>query len=168
MKLLAKIMNAVPKAFNKFIGSKFKLMLIAKKGKKCRINRNSLITNPEHIYLGNNVNIGPNAVFYCGIAKIIIGDDVMIGPNVTIITGGHRSDILDKPMIQCLSKRPDDDKDVVIKDDVWIGANVTILKGVTIEKGCVIGAGCVVTKDTVPYGIYVGNPNRLIKTRGQK
>ncbi len=52
-----------------------------------------------------------------------------------------------------------------IGNDVWIGDEVTILGGVTIADGTVIGAGAVVTKDTVPYGVYVGVPARLIKRR---
>ena len=54
---------------------------------------------------------------------------------------------------------------IKINNDVWIGRNCTILNGVTISNGCVIGANSTVTKDTVPYGIYVGSPAKLIKTR---
>lgn len=32
-------------------------------------------------------------------ADVYIGDNVMFGPNVTAITGNHRIDRLDKPMI---------------------------------------------------------------------
>lgn len=54
---------------------------------------------------------------------------------------------------------------IKIGNDVWIGDNTTILEGVTIGDGCVIGAGSVVTKDCEPYGIYAGNPAKLIKYR---
>ena len=53
----------------------------------------------------------------------------------------------------------------MIEEDVWIGANVTLLKNAHISKACVIGACSVVTKKTEPYGIYVGNPAKLIKYR---
>jgi len=52
-----------------------------------------------------------------------------------------------------------------IGNDVWIGDEVTILGGVTIADGSVIGAGAVVTKDTEPYGIYVGVPAKKIGSR---
>ena len=53
----------------------------------------------------------------------------------------------------------------IIKDDVWIGSNSIILGGITLEQGTVIGAGAVITKNTEPYGIYVGNPARLLRKR---
>ncbi len=34
-----------------------------------------------------------------------------------------------------------------------------------IGEGSIIGSGAVVTKDTEPYGIYVGNPARKIAER---
>ena len=52
-----------------------------------------------------------------------------------------------------------------IGNDVWIGDEVTILGGVNIADGSVIGAGAVVTKDTEPYGIYVGVPAKKIGSR---
>ena len=143
----------------------FHLASFAEVGKKCRVNRNSLFIKHSHIHLGDNVSIGPNAVFYAYIANIYIGNNVMFGPNVTISAGGHRIDNLDVPMALCTKKTEDDDKDIVIEDDVWIGANVVILKGVHIAKGCVIGAGSVVTKSTTPFGVYVGNPAKIIRYR---
>ena len=59
-------------------------------------------------------------------------------------------------------------KNTVIQNDVWIARNCTILSGVTIANGCVIGANSTVTKDTEPYGVYVGSPARLIKHRFSK
>ena len=52
-----------------------------------------------------------------------------------------------------------------IAADVWIGTKAVIRDGVTIGHGCVIGAGAVVTKDTEPYGIYVGVPAKLTRYR---
>ena len=54
---------------------------------------------------------------------------------------------------------------VDIGSDVWIGDNVVVLTSVNIAHGSVIGAGAVVTKNTEPFGVYVGNPARLIKKR---
>lgn len=54
---------------------------------------------------------------------------------------------------------------IIIKNDVWIGRNCTIMNGVTISNGCVIGANATVTRDTVPYGIYVGAPAKLVRLR---
>ena len=52
-----------------------------------------------------------------------------------------------------------------IGNDVWIGYGVTCLPGVEIGNGCVVGAGSVVTASLEPYGVYAGNPARLLRYR---
>ena len=98
------------------------------------------------------------------------GDDVMFGPGVTVITGDHRTDILDRPMITVTDseKSPDNDKDVVFEGDNWVGANAIILKGVTVGKGSVVSAGAVVTHDVPPYAIVGGVPAKVIRMRNEK
>jgi acetyltransferase-like isoleucine patch superfamily enzyme len=56
-------------------------------------------------------------------------------------------------------------KKTTLEADVWIGANCVVKAGIRLRTGSVIGAGSVLTKDTEPYGIYVGNPAKLIKHR---
>lgn len=121
----------------------------------------------ENIQIGDNSSIGQYANFVSTRARIIIGNHVMFGPHVTIVTGDHRIDIRGRFMntITDDEKLPENDQNVVIKDDVWIGANTIILKGVTIGTGCVIAAGSVITKNANAYGIYGGNPAKLIKMR---
>jgi len=92
----------------------------------------------------------------------------MSGPNLTIITGDHRTDILDRPMMSIAEteKLPDNDQDVIIGNDVWLGSNVTILKGVHVADHCVIAAGAVVTKDVQPkYSVWGGVPARMLSMR---
>lgn len=62
-------------------------------------------------------------------------------------------------------KQKDGEYCCTIGNDVWIGDEVTILGGVSIADGSVIGAGAVVTKNTEPYGIYVGVPAKKIGSR---
>lgn len=56
-------------------------------------------------------------------------------------------------------------KPITIGNDVWIGQGAVIFQGSTIADGCIIGAYCVVKGTTDPYGIYVGNPKRVIDYR---
>lgn len=88
-----------------------------------------------------------------------IGDRSLIGPNCTIVSSTHRIDS------HPISDAGHEKAPTVIESDVWIGANVVILGGIRVAHGCVIGAGSIVTKSTTPYGIYVGNPARLIRMR---
>jgi acetyltransferase-like isoleucine patch superfamily enzyme len=124
----------------------------------------------ENVNIGNDVYIGPNAMFMCTRAKITIGDHVMFGPNVSMITGGHRIDLIGRYMKSVTNneKLPENDKDITLEGDNWIGANTTILKGVTIGRGAVIAAGSVVTKDIPAYSIWGGIPAREIGVRFSK
>ena len=54
---------------------------------------------------------------------------------------------------------------VSVGNDVWIGESVRILSGSNIGDGVVVGAGSVIKGNLIPYGIYVGNPAKLIKMR---
>lgn len=137
-------------------------------GKNVSIGRRFEIAGAKNISVGHDIYIGPRATLLTTRAKIIIGNYVMSGPGLTIITGDHRIDILDKPMIMLddEDKLPENDQDVVIGDDVWMGSNVTILKGVHVSNHCVIAAGAVVTKNVEPeYSIWGGVPARLISMR---
>ena len=120
-----------------------------------------------NIHMGSDIGIGQDNLFMCTRAKIYIGDHVMTGPNVTMITGGHRYDIKDRPMksIGNHEKLPENDQDIKLEGDNWIGANSTILKGVTIGKGAIVAAGAVVTRDVPPYCIVGGVPAKTIKMR---
>ena len=55
--------------------------------------------------------------------------------------------------------------DTVVGNDVWIGQNVTILPGVNVGDGIIIGLNSTVASDLEPYGVYAGNPARLIRKR---
>jgi acetyltransferase-like isoleucine patch superfamily enzyme len=120
-----------------------------------------------NVHIKDNVSIGPGAMFMCTRATISIGSNTMFGPNVTMITGGHRMDIVGRYMISISDKEKlkENDQNITIIGDNWIGANVTVLKGVTINEGAVIAAGAVVTKDVPPYTIFGGVPAKQISKR---
>lgn len=96
-------------------------------------------------------------MIYSTVAYLSIGNHVNFGPNVTIMTGDHRIDLVGKYMsdIQGSEKLPENVQNIVIEDDVWIGTGAIILKDVTIGIGSVIAAGFIVTKDVLPYTIYI-------------
>lgn len=71
---------------------------LGKCGKNVKIPKGSF-SGIENIQVGNNVSLGAGFIFLSSRARIIIGDDVMFGPRVTVVTGDHRTDKLDRPMI---------------------------------------------------------------------
>lgn len=168
MGLAYKILDGVSRAYNKIILMPALRRSLAACGKNVTLGRHSEIAGVGNIYMGHDVYLGPGTTLLTTRAKIRIGDYVMSGPNLTVITGDHRTDILDRPMMELTDeeKTPDNDQDVVIGDDVWMGSGVTVLKGVHISDHCVIAAGAVVTKDVEPeYSIWGGVPARCLGSR---
>lgn len=147
------------------------------------LSRNVRIMNNVHINVNNyakftiseklpkyisKIEIGENTVIGCysilfGYGHIKIGRNVQIGPRTSIMAYNHIYS--DKHRLIC-DQGVTKDK-VIIEDDVWIGVGSIILPGVILGEGSVIGAGSVVTMDIPPYSIAVGNPAKIIKSRGE-
>ncbi len=122
----------------------------------------------EHVSVGDFVYIGPGALLMATKeSHIYIRNNVLIGPEVSIVAGNHSSHILGKLMYDYIieDKLSSDDEPVIIEDDVWIGTGAIILKGVTINRGSIIAAGALVTKDVPAYSIVGGVPARVLKYR---
>jgi len=107
-------------------------------------------------------------------AALSVGAFCSFADGVEVFLGGnHRHDwVTTYPFSQCSEGRIAYARghemtkgNVVIGNDVWVGANVMILSGVTIGDGVVVGARSVIAKNLEPYGIYVGNPARLVRKR---
>lgn len=130
---------------------------LLKIGKRVEFGRNVRI-QPGKITLGDEVYLGHNNYLY---GNIEIGDHFMSGPNVCLMGGNHG--ILD-PLLP-MRDQPNTTKGIFIGRDVWIGCNSVVIDGVTIGNGVVLAAGSVATKNLDAYGIYAGNPARLIKYR---
>lgn len=101
--------------------------------------------------------------------KLYIGDYVSIGPEVVFLMGGnhtHRTDWIScYPFADKILESYRSKGDTVIKDGVWIGLRALIMPGVTVGEGAVVAAGAVVTKDLAPYTVYGGNPAKEIRKR---
>lgn len=163
MNLLKYILISLNSINNLYRDLKYKL-IIPNRGKNIIIGRNFTYSNPENIYLGNNIYISHDVEFITNNSRIIVGNYVLIGPYTLITTSNYKLNKINKPIYTqgIISKI------VNIADDVWIGAHVSILSGVKIGKGAVIGAGSVVTKDIPPYAVAVGVPAKVIKYRIKK
>lgn len=101
--------------------------------------------------------------------KLYIGDYVSIGPEAVILMGGnhtHRTDWIScYPFEDKILEAYQSKGDTVIKDGVWIGLRALVMPGVTIGEGAVVAAGAVVTKNLEPYTVYGGNPAKEIRKR---
>lgn len=113
------------------------------------------------VSIGDHTYIGPHSYFGAG-GGIEIGKNVLIGGYVHLLAENHRYDHPEKT----ISEQGVTRKGIIIGDNVWIGNNVVVLDGITIGKNCVIGAGSVVTKSVPENSIAVGNPARVLRSRG--
>ncbi|GAA0841517.1 sugar O-acetyltransferase [Marinobacter szutsaonensis] len=115
----------------------------------------------ENISIGDNVHIGPRAMFD-GAGGIKIEEGCIFAPEIKIYSRTHNFD-------QNLQALPYDNVMLVAPVNIgrytWVGANVIILPGVTIGEGSIIGAGSVVSRSVPAYAVAVGNPARVVKFR---
>lgn len=163
--------------------------MIEEIGKDVFLGKYIEITRPNLAKVGNHTAI--DSFFYCTTA-LDIGDYVHIAPQVCVIGGGeskltleHFSFIATGSRLVCGSedytsggligstipkqfKAPT--KIAPIKFEMFsgVGANCVIMPGVVLAKGSMVGAGAVVTKSTEPWGIYVGNPAKLLKFKSNE
>lgn len=165
--MIYEVVEFFSKLWNKILVQPIKKATFSSCGKRVTLGRHLRLYGPKNVSIGSDVSIGEDSLFMCTRAKIRIGNHVMFGPRVTLITGGHRTDIIGRYMssVGNEEKRPEDDKDIVLEGDNWIGANSTILKGVIVGRGSVVAAGAVVTRDVPSYAIVAGVPARVIKYR---
>ena len=137
-----------------------KIALPARIGDQSYIWDNVQIDFPSKLSVGDRCSINRGTIIHCG-GGVDIGNDVLIGPNVLIYSQNHKYRNSD----ELISMQGYNRRKVVVEDDVWLASNVIVLPGITIKQGTVIGAGSVVTRNTESYGIYVGNPAKLISFR---
>lgn len=142
------------------------------------------IKHPSIAVIGNNVAIDHG--FYAT-TSINIGNYVHIGPYVTIIGGKDAkfsalgfNNIMAGARIICGSDRFDDSglfgamipkefkgrqiiEPVIMEEFSNIGTNSIVLPGSTLRKGVLLSAGSLLMGDTEEWGIYKGNPAKLVK-----
>ena len=150
------------------------------------IHEDAFLKRKDLIVIGNRVAIDKG--FYCTSA-LEVGDYVHISPYVTCIGGKGKSKFIAKGFnnimagarIICGSDRFDSSglpgalipdnlkgteiiKDVIIKKYANIGTNAIIMPGSVLEEGALLCAGSLLIGNTVPWGVYKGNPAILVKT----
>lgn len=110
----------------------------------------------DHIHLGNNFYANYDCIML-DVNHIYIGNNVLLGPRVSLYTAGH-------PLSSAVRNSGlEFGKSITIGDNAWVGGNTIINPGVKIGCNTVIGLGSVVTKDIPDNVIAAGNPCRVIR-----
>jgi acetyltransferase-like isoleucine patch superfamily enzyme len=154
------------------------------KGDDVIIDNDVVFKRPNSIKLGNHIAIDKG--FYCT-TSLEIGDFVHISPYVTCIGGEMGkfivkgfNNIMAGARIICSSDRFDDSglfgvlipkeykgkqitKPVIMEEFSNIGTNAIVLPGAILRKGVLLTAGSLLIGDTEEWGVYKGNPAKLVK-----
>lgn len=110
--------------------------------------------------VGDKCIFGRRATINCYL-DVEIGNAVLVADDVYVSDFDHRVDDITRPIKdQGIVKAR-----VGVGDDVWLGVKATVTRGVRIGRGAVVGANAVVTRDIPDYGVAVGAPARVIRTR---
>lgn len=144
-----------------------------------------VIKNKDFASIGDHCAIDKG--FYCT-TKLSIGDYVHISPYVTCIGGKNASfeakgfnNIMAGARIICCSDRFDDsglfgamipekhkgrqiNKPVIMEMFSNIGTNSIVMPGSILREGVLLAAGSLLLGDTEAWGVYKGNPAKLVKT----
>lgn len=143
-----------------------------------------VVIKDKKLKLGNNIAIDKG--FYCT-TRLEVGDYVHISPYVTCI-GGLKSKLILKGFnnlmagsrIICGSDRFDNSglfgalipeefkgkqviQPVLIEEFANVGTNAIVLPGTRLRRGVLLAAGGLLQGDTEEWGVYKGNPAKLVK-----
>lgn len=153
------------------------------KGLKCMGFPKLRAVPKKNIVIGDNVTLGRNVVFEIeNEGKLVLGNNVLLADNILLSTTseiriGDWSAIAENVSIRGSFHEMKKDQPyrlqgnvsepIILEEDTGIGAGSVVLMGVTVPKGAFIGSNSTVVKniELVPYGIYGGNPLKLLKLR---
>ena len=129
------------------------------------VGHDVMISRKASIYGASNIWIGNHG----GTAGITFEDYTGISSHCAVYAASddYSGDFMTNPTVPEKFTNVIEEP-VVIKKYSNIGAGCIILPGVTIAEGCALCAMTLATKDTKPWGIYLGYQCIRIKERSQK
>lgn len=110
---------------------------------------------PWLLEIGDNAWIGEE-VWIDNLTWVRIGPNACVSQGAMLLTGNHdytRSTF--DLRIGAIS----------LEEGAWVGARATVAPGVTCHSHAMLTAGSVATHSLDPFGIYQGNPARLVRKR---
>jgi virginiamycin A acetyltransferase len=106
--------------------------------------------------IGNRILFG----YFNTIGEVHTGDDIVIGGYVNFLSGTSQHSFQNRNE-KIINQKGFGRKMITIGSDVWIGSNSIIASDV--GERCVIGAGSLLVKPAKSFGVYGGNPAKLLK-----
>lgn len=135
-------------------------------GNNVRIDDFSILSG--NITLGNYVHIAAFSALFAGENEIIMHDFTTISSRVSIyaISDDYSGSSLTNPTIPDIFRNVYGGK-VELKKHVIVGSGSVILPNVIIGEGTAVGACSLVTKNCIPWSIYLGTPAKKLKERNK-
>src|SRR4051812_34407706 len=124
-------------------------------GRGVRIRKSVKCTHPWKLAIGDHAWIGDEATLYC-LERVSIGANAVVSQQAYVCTGSH--DHRDPAFGLRVSP-------VTIGDGAWVALGAVVMPGVTVGEGALIGARAVLTRDALPWTIYLGSPARASSAR---
>lgn len=123
----------------------------------CSIHPTAVIDMPYLLTMKSQSSLGRGC--YISAGPVYVGQKCCIGAFVKLLPSAHN---INSTRFEYES-RP-----IHIEDGCWIATGTVISPpaiGINIAAFSVIASGSVVTKSTIPFSIYGGNPAKFIKKR---
>jgi acetyltransferase-like isoleucine patch superfamily enzyme len=135
-------------------------------GSNCVIGREVVISCKEgSIRIGERAQISHGAILSAVRGnRLEFGDHVLIAPQVYVGGGSYHTESIDTP----IALQGNDPKGgSCVGSGAWLGTRAIILDGVDIGAHAIVGAGSVVTHSVPSFGVAVGVPARVIRSRSE-
>ena len=125
--------------------------MFASFGEKVYWYPRNLPSDPEMIYLHNNIKIA-TGVYFCthDIIELMFNDE----PNCV-------NELRKSTQKERFERHKDK---IEVYDNVFLGANAMLMGGVKVGPNAIVAANSVVTKDVPENSVVAGNPARVIGT----
>ena len=144
----------IPSPLGLVVRAAFYRSVLPRVGDNVTFGYGTILTHPT-IELDDDVYLGR----YCLLGNVRIGKGVMVADFARVVTGIHGT-------AEGLSMREQETTylTITLADESWIANGAIILADV--GRGAVVGAGSVVTKPVADGDVVVGNPARVLRSRG--
>lgn len=161
------ILHGVVIAFGTVIGNDVRIKsntVVGQKGFGFEVGDDGIpyvIPHTGGVIIGDHVEIGAlNTVVAGTMSPTRIGDHVKTDDHVHI---AHNVTLGRCTLVTACAEISGS---VDIGRDVWLGPQSSIMNGITIGDGALVGLGAVVTKSVPEGATMVGNPARVLRSRG--
>ena len=157
-------------------------------GENVKIAHNVMFTQPQNVFLGDNVRIDPFSLITCKLRTgnnvhitaysmlggkdqwVTMGDWTFIGYGSKLFTASEDYSGKYGPVNEYWGNGRTFKYDITLNNFSGIASDVMLFPGVELPEGCCIGAKSLVhTKSELDeYKVYVGNPLRHFKDRDKE